>query len=349
MSLRVNEITSSSRLTDIKEDWNRILATSGEDEVFLRTEWILTWWKFFGEGRKMVLLEVTDGPTVVGYAPLMISRVGKVPPWKVIEFIASDASDLSAIISERGRTDVHQCVWSYVHQLGDWDSINIRNMRKGSPTAECVLTEFKDCNISTEVSPYIPVKSSYDEFLRNLEHKHRHNLLRYWRRLKENHTCEFKVNKNTDTVCEYIDAFIYLMKARWDMRREKSVTEIPGMAEFIKSAFEALAEKGWASVHSLEEKGEPFAIGLGFEYNRRYLCYLSAFDPRYAIYSPGTLLLDCVIKMCHDKGLLEVDLLRGAEPYKYRLGAIDRELIGVSKERKRLIKGILRNVRTKLK
>ncbi|MBC7107195.1 MAG: hypothetical protein H5T41_00135 [Methanomassiliicoccales archaeon] len=171
MSLRVNEITNPSRLTDIKEDWDRILATSGEDEVFLRTEWIGTWWKFFGKGRKMILLEVTDGSTVVGYAPLMISKVGKLPPWKVVEFIASDASDRSAIISENEKDDVHKCVWKYIHELKGWDSIDIRNMRNGSPTAKNALSELQNCNITKEVSPYIPVAQSYDEFLKNLAHK----------------------------------------------------------------------------------------------------------------------------------------------------------------------------------
>ncbi|MDH7507836.1 MAG: GNAT family N-acetyltransferase [Methanomassiliicoccales archaeon] len=348
MSLRVNEITKPSRFNDIKEDWDRILTTSGEDEVFLRTEWIWTWWKFFGEGRKMILLEITDGSAVVGYAPLMISKVSKLPPWKTVEFIASDASDRSAIISENGRTDVHQCAWEYVHQLKDWDGISIRNMRKGSPTAEYALIKFKGSHVLREVSPYIPIMPSYDKFLENLERKNRHTLSRCWRRLKEDHVFEFGVTKDRDAIREYMDSFISLMKARWNMRHETSVIEIPGMIEFIKSAFEALAERGWASVHHLEEKGEPFAVGLGFEYNKRYSCYLSAFDPQYANYSPGTLLLDCVIKMCHERGLLEVDLLRGAEPYKYRLGAIDRELIGINKERERVIKGMLKKAKEKL-
>jgi hypothetical protein len=53
-------------------------------------------------------------------------------------------------------------------------------------------------------------------------------------------------------------------------------------------------------------------------------CYIGGFEPDLAVFSPGTLLLAHAIDAAIAAGRLEVDFLRGAEPYKYRFGARDR-------------------------
>jgi CelD/BcsL family acetyltransferase involved in cellulose biosynthesis len=56
----------------------------------------------------------------------------------------------------------------------------------------------------------------------------------------------------------------------------------------------------------------------------RAYAYLSGLDPAWARFSPGSVLLLQLVEDAVAEGLLELDLLRGREPYKYRLGAEDR-------------------------
>jgi CelD/BcsL family acetyltransferase involved in cellulose biosynthesis len=99
------------------------------------------------------------------------------------------------------------------------------------------------------------------------------------------------------------------------------------MVKFVGRVVTGLAREGIPTLHYLKEGDRIIAIGLGFEYLRRYLCFLSGFDPEFSTYSPGSLLLGKVLEMCYQKGIKEVDLLRGAEAYKYRFNALDRKLV----------------------
>jgi CelD/BcsL family acetyltransferase involved in cellulose biosynthesis len=62
----------------------------------------------------------------------------------------------------------------------------------------------------------------------------------------------------------------------------------------------------------------------------RILFYLGAFNPRFAHASPGTLLMGQIIEQAPAEGRHELHLLRGAEPYKYAWGAVDRFNVQVS-------------------
>jgi CelD/BcsL family acetyltransferase involved in cellulose biosynthesis len=53
------------------------------------------------------------------------------------------------------------------------------------------------------------------------------------------------------------------------------------------------------------------------------LFYLSGFDPQWAAFSPGVLLIAHAIEEAIREGQQEFDFLRGNEPYKYLWGAQD--------------------------
>ena len=54
--------------------------------------------------------------------------------------------------------------------------------------------------------------------------------------------------------------------------------------------------------------------------------YNSSFDPTLAALAPGMVLVWELVERAAKEGCHTFDLLRGDEPYKYRFGAVDREL-----------------------
>jgi CelD/BcsL family acetyltransferase involved in cellulose biosynthesis len=52
--------------------------------------------------------------------------------------------------------------------------------------------------------------------------------------------------------------------------------------------------------------------------------YLGGFDPAWDRFSPGSLLIQYALEFAREAGDSCFDFLRGAEPYKYRWGAVDR-------------------------
>ena len=69
---------------------------------------------------------------------------------------------------------------------------------------------------------------------------------------------------------------------------------------------------------SSSSTGAPAAAYLGWRLGSRYCVYQSGFDPAYAGWSPGALLLNDTIRSAIDEQAGEVDLLLGGEPYKWR-------------------------------
>ncbi|HMK09719.1 MAG TPA: GNAT family N-acetyltransferase, partial [Anaerolineales bacterium] len=66
--------------------------------------------------------------------------------------------------------------------------------------------------------------------------------------------------------------------------------------------------------------GQPAAGAFCFDYGSRLLVYNSGMDPSFHALSPGWALLGGLIRSACQDGKLAIDLMRGDEDYKFRLG-----------------------------
>ena len=100
----------------------------------------------------------------------------------------------------------------------------------------------------------------------------------------------------------------------------------PERERFFHSLAEAMARAGYLKLFFLELDGVRVAGALCFDYGDSYLLYNSGFDTQYAALSVGLLLKAFCLKDAIERKKKWYDLLRGAETYKYHLGARDRWL-----------------------
>lgn len=73
----------------------------------------------------------------------------------------------------------------------------------------------------------------------------------------------------------------------------------------------------------------PAAAAFGFQEERAYYLYNSAYDPAAAGASPGVVLVDLLVQQAIAAGLARFDFLKGDEAYKFRLGGRPRPLFVV--------------------
>ena len=90
--------------------------------------------------------------------------------------------------------------------------------------------------------------------------------------------------------------------------------------------FSALLSDVGASIDLLSVDGRPVAAAFGFVGEGAYYLYNSAYEPDAAEAAPGVVLLAMLIERSIADGLSRFDFLKGEEPYKYRLGAVERPL-----------------------
>lgn len=331
MSLLVEEIGPFSRLDGERHDYQTVLRTSGEDPLFLNLDWLSAWWKAFGETWKPLVLRVTEGGRPVGYAPLAMNERGR--HWVKIGFMGAGPSDRCGIIAQDARADVHDAIWEHLRGRDDWDVLELRDMRRDGPTEEGVRRAFPNCEEAREMAPFIRLGGSYEEYLASLSGNMRATVVKGWRRLKE-HGAEFKSMRSAKGVEEAVHWLKELSDHRW---RSSSCLRSPGMTQFVEEAAKRLVGQG-VVFHAILVDGTPQAIAMGLEDRDRYLYYLSGLGPDYAHCSPGAVLISRIIEESYGRGCKEVDLLRGAETYKYRFKAVDRMQVHLRTVNKGLVR-----------
>jgi len=186
---------------------------------------------------------------------------------------------------------------------------------------------FKDKAEKQEVSPYIELPASWEEHLSRLERKHRKELKRKIKRLKE--TDSF-YQCSPETVKDDFEQFVRLHRLS-DPSKNKF------MSEAMKAFFwdvKTLPIPGWQShLCFLKINDVPAAAVMTLENTDEVWLYNSGYDPQFSHFSVGLLLKSYKIKKAIEAGKKKFDFLRGSERYKYELGAKDLQLYRIDLRR----------------
>jgi CelD/BcsL family acetyltransferase involved in cellulose biosynthesis len=120
-----------------------------------------------------------------------------------------------------------------------------------------------------------------------------------------------------------LEALFTLHAARWSERAQPGVLADAAVVAWHREAAPLLLAAGVLRLHGLRLDGEWIALAYVLAHGDRSRYYIGGFDPRHAALSPGALLIEHAIACAHAEGARAFDFLRGAEPYKYRWGAVD--------------------------
>lgn len=80
--------------------------------------------------------------------------------------------------------------------------------------------------------------------------------------------------------------------------------------------FNKLHKKRMLLISALILGEQPIAIHLGVQYKKQFYYWIPAYDPNFAKYSPGTLLLEDLLRFSFESNDHVFDFMEGNEPYK---------------------------------
>ena len=169
-----------------------------------------------------------------------------------------------------------------------------------------------------DVAPYIRLPGSFEDYLKRLESKLRHEIRRKERRLREAHPDVKLVDSGPDSAGADLDRFTELHRSS---RGEKGRFMVPRMETFFRRLAAAFLEDGTFRLAFLETEGVKIAAAAGFRWRDRFLLYNSAYDHAYGHVAPGMVLVADLIKSSIEEGRRGFDMLKGDLRYKYRFGA----------------------------
>ena len=345
----------------LRGEWNRLLARSATNTLFLTWEWQRAWWETFGAGRRhlRIVAERDEQGNLLSIAPLFDQETVLAPlQWDVAPDAEAALPAISVespvqvtggtslrIVHLLGGTEVsdyldvfapaqgNSAAWSQILQTLEpvgWRILDLRSIPAASPSLTSVAEIARNRGWQVQqaredVCPIIQLPSSWDEYLdTRLDKKQRHELRRKMRRAE----AEAQVNwhwVNAGDLDAGLTTFIQLHKAS---HPDKDAFMDERMQGFFRKVACAALENGWLRLCILHFNGRSVASYLCFDYGQARLVYNSGFDlSAYADLGPGIVLLGYLIQDAIKAGCKYFDFLQGNERYKYEFGAVDSEVL----------------------
>jgi CelD/BcsL family acetyltransferase involved in cellulose biosynthesis len=319
--LKVKELNDYAQFSGLQTQWNEVLSKSNSNNVFLTWEWLSTWWKHFGKDRELAILLAMDNGEIVAAAPLMRSNYDLLGfKFKKMEFLGAEHTDVRNFILTNPNDD---CIKLFLNYLcaTEWDFLEFRDIPENRELAGSLRKVFWRSLLSSErvsnICFYIPLYDSVEEFNKTLGGDMRRSLRRRMKRLREQYDVTFEQFDSVKSAEEGVKELVYLHQKKWKSKgQEGSFGRDPRFAGFLRDIAKAFSENGWLNLSFLKADGEAVSAALCFEYNRVMYYYHPGYDPAFAKFGVGNLLLMHLIEEAIGKGMQTFDFLHGVEPYK---------------------------------
>jgi CelD/BcsL family acetyltransferase involved in cellulose biosynthesis len=330
-------------LAPLKDAWNHLLNQSASDVPFLTFEYLQAWWSTRGGGEwpddaQLVIITAMEENQLVGIAPLFFAENLQGKP--ALMFVgAIEVSDfLDFIVKPEDLRRFLNGLLAYLlneTSLPHWEVLDLYNLLEDSPTLSVLQAEasargwayIKTC---LQPAPYVPLTSNYDTYLMNLDKKQRHEIRRKWRNV-ENSLAEpgFYTVQEARLLPAETQDFIAMMAQ--DPNKRAFLT--PAMRRHLEITAQTAFDAGWLHLSFFTLDGSKAAGHFSFLYQNRLWLYNSGWEWDFRDYSPGWVHLAHLMGWAIEKGLSEVDFMRGDENYKYKFGGVDRHVYRLTLER----------------
>jgi CelD/BcsL family acetyltransferase involved in cellulose biosynthesis len=329
--------TSFDTLTALAPAWNDLVAAGVTNVPFLRYEYLSTWWGSRGGGEwpngELAVVTASEDERLVGIAPLFstTNRTGESALMLLGSIEISDYLDL-IVPPESLQPFVSGLLDCLVQAPPQpWSVLDWYNLPDVSPTlvaleAESVKRSWTFIREVYQPTPYIPLPGDFEMYLDGLDKKQRHEIRRKMRRAEESgRGVHWYIVQDESTLDAELEAFMTLMAH--DPQKDAFLT--PAMRAQMKASAHAAFRAGHLQLAFLEVDGEKACVYFNFDYANRIWVYNSGLNRKFMDISPGWVLLGHLLEWANNNKRSEFDFMRGNEEYKYRFGALDRQVIRV--------------------
>jgi len=324
-------ITSNEHFARLSPDWNQLLARTGHENAFLTFEWMFTWWRHFGRGKKLALIVIRAEGRVIGIAPFYISQrfgLARCMAFIADEHVGSDHLDVLAAPGCEASV-VAKLASMLLSRLRAWDCIRLGEVGKDSLAAGLcgrLVAKGMTCNEApASTCPYMELPASFEEYLAGATANLRQSFRRRSRKVQEAGSVDFVVLSEPAAVESGFSELLRLHRLRFQQLAQDSVFLKAGLTEFQKDALHAMAAQGLVRLFLLRVNGESIAAQYGFSLGRSFQAYQSGMHPEWAKYGVGLLTMGNAIREAIASGHTMFDFLRGCESYKSRWAHLTRQ------------------------
>lgn len=316
--INISKITNTHEWKKLEPEWNKLLATSDAKwNPFLTFEWLYSWWEVFGEDKELAVLLAEDDTGLIAIAPLMVSkRTG----FRVCEFIGTGRTDyLGFILSEINEGEVYNNFFKFINTNLSWHLMNLRDFI-GDPENIILASKkanLKYCGIIGDTSPYLPLSTTWDEYLMSKSGKNRGNIKRAIKKIEADK--EISVDCVRDYDPKLVDEIAVVEANSW--KAETGSPRFSGNGRlFFDTIFNKFFKNQWLEIWTLRFRGKLLSHSINYIFNCSIYNYNIAYVKNYKEYvkhhSVGSILTSIPLRDSFERKHKVYDFLRGDEPYK---------------------------------
>jgi CelD/BcsL family acetyltransferase involved in cellulose biosynthesis len=330
--MQVDVITDYRTFARLDGEWNAAVARARIPYPFLRHEWVRTWWEAFGGRARLHVMLVRKAGRITAIAPFMRdTTVQYGVPVRRVRFIANDHTPRTDVIVVDDAVEAYRAIWDELRaDRARWDVIQLGNVEHRSETLRIVrgLAAADRCPIGvwkSSDSPYLTLEGTWDDYLKALPAKFRSNLRNRLSRLTRLGEPALEVlDHRTAIESACADAW-RLESSGWKQEAETAIVSDPAVRRFYTALIERGAAAGWLQLLFLTVGGRRIATSYGAVFDRRLMLFKTGYDPEYAPCAPFKLLTYLAVQHAYAQGLVEIDFLGDAEPWKLEWTSEARE------------------------
>jgi CelD/BcsL family acetyltransferase involved in cellulose biosynthesis len=326
--MHVQIIDGEDVFNQIGGDWDELASRGMTDTPFQKLAYQKSWWKNLSPQDSTlwsIVIRGMDGQlTAIGC--FLHTEDGKLRFNGCIE----ETDYLDLITSAQDAHESWQKIFPLLlsDQFPEWHQIDLCNVPRNSPTRTILPEVANQYDLTVvesiiEVCPTIELPESFETYLESLDSKERREVRRKLRRAN-GAEAQLNVVRETEDLKEAVDKFLALLQKSTFEKRDW-LNE--GRRALFHEIARAAQDDKTLQLLFLEVNDQNAAALFNYDYGNRIWVYNSGLDPElFSALSPGVVITAMAIELAIDNGRDEFDFLRGDEDYKYRFGAVDREI-----------------------
>lgn len=330
--LKVQVISTFAQFMALASVWNKLLARSDMDLVYMTHDWFAMYWKLFEKNSEMQILVFEQDGAPVAIAPLMrIKGFWRGMKHTCLTFIANFFSCRTGIINATDQNIFSLSLRHFKDTRINFDMVYANFIPQDSVTNREIRQEIEERHLIHRIlpgdnSPYIPLEgiASWDDYL-NSKNKHfRDNLKRTIKAFEKNGDYALTAYVKPEEIGTAWEKLITVSRNTWKFKQGTAIASASSYNTFFRTFAEMAARNGWLKILLLEHKGTPIAFTLELPYKKTLFFNKTGFDERHSRLSPGTYILSKSIQHAIENGYREFDLLGKNEEYKMRFTPLVR-------------------------
>ncbi|MFC1846847.1 GNAT family N-acetyltransferase [Chloroflexota bacterium] len=325
--ITIRVITSQEEFQSLEEIWHNLMQKCGQDcSIFQTHERLSTWWRRFGEWKRLNVLIIEREMEIIGIIPLARAcyRLGFIK-LEALETIAESNCNYIGIVSEQNRDEVIDALFTYLEKELDRNNLILKLIAIPEDSQLLNILQRKSAVFSknlffheevTTLAPYITLPTTWDEYFSSMGRKRRQLLRRELRNLEKTHCVKYG-QYTPELQSEALTKFFKLHKERWLAANVNGRFSQPEMKHYFRELSDIFQKKNWLHLSYLKIDSDIVSIIYSCIYNQTFYVFMTGRDIRYSEHSVGHLHFLFLIKDAIGKRLRELDLLKGMHPYKF--------------------------------